>query len=99
LRNRVVREWDARVEEIATDPSAYPVIGTFDFAGQHLELHKFSNFVPMRGATTGDFEELPLLSGQGVGLVDAVEPAAAVIGRMVAEAAAVIRATAARVAA
>ena len=97
LRNRVVREWDTRVDEIPT--SGNPVIGSFDFGGQHVELHKFSNFVPMRGATAGDFEEMPLLSGQGVGLVRAVEPAAEVIRRMVDEAASVIQASAGRIAA
>jgi NAD(P)H-dependent flavin oxidoreductase YrpB (nitropropane dioxygenase family) len=94
VRNRVVREWDGRVEEIDPDPGAHPVVGAFEFGGQRLDLRKFTNFVPMRGATTGDLEELPLLSGQGVGLVVAVEPAAVVIQRMVEEAAAAIQATA-----
>jgi len=44
----------------------------------------------MRGATTGDFEEMPLLAGQGIGLIDAVEPAADVIHRMAAQAKTVI---------
>jgi enoyl-[acyl-carrier protein] reductase II len=38
----------------------------------------------MRGATTGDFDEMPLLSGQGVGLVDAVKTAASVIADLTA---------------
>jgi NAD(P)H-dependent flavin oxidoreductase YrpB (nitropropane dioxygenase family) len=46
--------------------------------------------VPMAGATTGDLDEMPLLAGQGVGLIDAVEPAGEVIERMAAQAAAVI---------
>jgi len=99
LRNRVVSEWDSRVDEIAADPDAHPVIGGFNLLGQHLDLRKFSNFVPMRDATTGDLDEMPLLSGQGVGLVDAIVPAAEVIHRMVAEAATMIRVAADRVAA
>jgi enoyl-[acyl-carrier protein] reductase II len=86
LRNRVVREWQDRVAEIPADTSGLPVIGHADLGGQQVEMHKFSNLVPMRGATTGDLEEMPLLAGQGVGLVDSVEPAAAVIGAMTAQA-------------
>jgi enoyl-[acyl-carrier protein] reductase II len=44
------------------------------------------NLVPMRGLTTGDLDEMALLPGQGVGLVDAVAPAATVIARMTAQA-------------
>ena len=62
------------------------MIGHADLGGQQLELHKFANLVPMRGATTGDLDEMPLLAGQGVGLVRAVEPAATVIATMTAEA-------------
>jgi NAD(P)H-dependent flavin oxidoreductase YrpB (nitropropane dioxygenase family) len=92
LRNRVVNEWNDRADDVPTDTSQLPVIGEFDLPGMRMDLRKFSNFVPMRGATTGDFDEMPMLSGQGVGLIDAVEPAADVINRMVAQAAAVINA-------
>jgi NAD(P)H-dependent flavin oxidoreductase YrpB (nitropropane dioxygenase family) len=86
LRNRVVREWQDRVADIPADTSGLPVIGHTELGGQRLELHKFSNLVPMRGLTSGDLEEMPLLAGQGVGLVDSVEPAAAVIEAMTAQA-------------
>jgi NAD(P)H-dependent flavin oxidoreductase YrpB (nitropropane dioxygenase family) len=42
--------------------------------------------VPMRDATTGDLEEMALLSGQGVGLVTSILPAAEVIATMTEEA-------------
>jgi NAD(P)H-dependent flavin oxidoreductase YrpB (nitropropane dioxygenase family) len=87
LRNRVVVQWHDRLDEVPSDPASQPVIGLFDLPPQRIHLHKFSNFVPMRGATTGDFEEMALLSGQGVGLVDSVLPAAEVITRMVNDAA------------
>ena len=70
--------------EIPTDPSRLPVIGTMDLGGERIELRRFSNLVPMRGFTTGDLEEMALLAGQGVGLIDAVEPAATVIEDMTA---------------
>jgi enoyl-[acyl-carrier protein] reductase II len=95
LRNRVVAEWNDRQHEIPTDPAGLPVIGHVELPGLSTDLHKFSNLVPMRGATTGDLDEMPLLAGQGVGLVRTVEPVAEVIGRMVRDAAAAIRTVAA----
>ncbi len=85
LRNRVVEEWDARVAEIPADNSAEPVVGQMDLLGEPTELRKFTNMVPMAGAT-GDFEELPLLAGEGVGLVHDLPSAAEVVARMTAEA-------------
>jgi NAD(P)H-dependent flavin oxidoreductase YrpB (nitropropane dioxygenase family) len=82
LRNRVVREWQDRVGEIPADTSGLPVIGHMNLAGQQVEMHQFSNLVPMRHLTSGDLEEMALLAGQGVGLVDAVEPAGTVIAEM-----------------
>ncbi len=53
-------------------------------------VHKFSNLVPMRNLTTGDLEEMAFLAGQGVGLVRSVEPAAAVVAAMTADACAAL---------
>jgi enoyl-[acyl-carrier protein] reductase II len=91
LQNRVVREWQDRLGEIPADTSGLPVIGETDLGGEHLEMHKFSNLVPMQGLTTGDLEEMALLAGQGVGLVSSVEPAAAVIAEMTVQARARLR--------
>jgi NAD(P)H-dependent flavin oxidoreductase YrpB (nitropropane dioxygenase family) len=91
LRNRVVREWEHRVAEIPTDTSHEPVIGYMNLLGQRVEMHRFSNLVPMRELTTGDLEEMALLAGQGVGLVTAIEPAATVVARLTAEAEAIIK--------
>jgi enoyl-[acyl-carrier protein] reductase II len=86
LANRVVTQWQDRLGEIPPDTSGLPVIGHLDLGGEHLEMHKFSNLVPMRDLTTGDLEEMALLCGQGVGLVNTIEPAAAVIATMTAQA-------------
>jgi enoyl-[acyl-carrier protein] reductase II len=86
LRNRVVREWQDRVAEIPADTSALPVIGQMDLGGREVEMHRFSNLVPMRDLTTGDLEEMALLAGQGVGLVRSVVPAATVIGELTTQA-------------
>jgi NAD(P)H-dependent flavin oxidoreductase YrpB (nitropropane dioxygenase family) len=86
LRNRVVEQWQHRVGDVPADTSTLPVIGTMDLGGERVDMHKFSNLVPMRGLTTGDLDEMALLAGQGVGLVDAVAPAATVIAEMTAQA-------------
>jgi enoyl-[acyl-carrier protein] reductase II len=79
LRNRVVDE--------APDPAGErPVIGRANLGGQEVEIRRFANLVPMRGATTGDLDEMPLLAGQGVGLIDAVKSAGSVIGDITAQA-------------
>jgi NAD(P)H-dependent flavin oxidoreductase YrpB (nitropropane dioxygenase family) len=91
LRNRVVREWADRIADIPTDTSGEPVIGRMNLMGQLIEMHKFSNLVPMRDYTTGDLEEMALLAGQGVGLVGSVEPVHEVIRAMTAEAQLIIR--------
>ena len=101
LRNRVVDEWNDRVDEI---PVERPLIGHVDLGGaldsirragqrpegrilggQGMDLRRFSNFVPI-ASTTGDLEEMPLLAGQGVGLVHSVPGAGEVVAAMVAEA-------------
>ncbi|GAA1594551.1 NAD(P)H-dependent flavin oxidoreductase [Actinoplanes couchii] len=79
LRNRVL-------DEHPDGGGDRPVIGRTVLGGQEIELLRYTNLVPMRGATTGDLEEMPLLSGQGVGLVDAVKAAGSVIADLTASA-------------
>ena len=55
-----------------------------------VPMHRFSNLVPMRGLTTGDLEEMPLLAGQGVGLVTSLLPAAEIIETMTRDAVAML---------
>lgn len=85
LRNRVVAEWSDCIGDVPADLSSGEVVGRMDLFGEATELRKFGNLVPMAGAT-GDFEELPLLAGQGVGLVHDVPTAAEIVGRMIREA-------------
>ncbi|MEM6463876.1 MAG: nitronate monooxygenase [Pseudomonadota bacterium] len=89
LKNRVVSDWNERVAEIPADNTNEPVIGQMELLGQPTPLNKFTNMVPMEGAE-GDFEELPLLAGQGLGLINDLPSAAEVVDRMTAEAAAAI---------
>jgi enoyl-[acyl-carrier protein] reductase II len=89
LANRVVREFEGREDQRPVDTSAEPVIGAAVLLGETLTLRRFSNFVPMP-TTTGDLEEMPLLAGQGVGLIRGIEPAQVIVRSMMAEAAGII---------
>jgi enoyl-[acyl-carrier protein] reductase II len=82
LRNRIVEQWPS----LPPITAERPVIGQAVLGGETVELRRFTNLVPMRDATTGDLEEMPLLAGQGVGLVDAVKSAGSVIADITAEA-------------
>ena len=77
LRNRAI-------DEPHTDER--PIIGRTRLGDEVIDLPRYTNMVPMRGLTTGDMDEMPLLSGQGVGLVDAVKGAESVIADMTAQA-------------
>ncbi|WP_045741112.1 NAD(P)H-dependent flavin oxidoreductase [Actinoplanes rectilineatus] len=77
LRNRVT-------DEHPDGGGDRPVIGHTVLGGRDIELRRYTDVVPVRGATTGDLDEMPLLSGQGVGLIDAVKDAATVIADMTA---------------
>ena len=84
-RNRVVADWTDRLEEVPTDRSGQPEIGRTLFGGQeHVKL-KFDVLLPVP-QTTGDFEEMPWLMGQGVGMVHQVKPAGEIVTEMMADA-------------
>jgi NAD(P)H-dependent flavin oxidoreductase YrpB (nitropropane dioxygenase family) len=85
LRNRVVEQWNDRADDVPTDNSKEVLVGSMDMFGVPTELRKFTNLVPMPDAQ-GDFEELPLLAGQGVGLIKSIEPISAVVRNMIEQA-------------
>lgn len=84
-RNRVVQEWTDRLAEVPTVRDDLPVIGQTMFLGQPHTKHKFDVILPTND-TTGDFEEMAWLMGQGVGLIHSVEPAAEVVATMMSQA-------------
>lgn len=89
IKNAVVREFTGREEEVPTDTSNEPVIGKSTFLGQEFILRRFTNFPPIP-TTEGDLEEMPLLSGQSVGLIKELKPAAEIIDEMMEQAASII---------
>jgi enoyl-[acyl-carrier protein] reductase II len=88
VRNRLVAEWHGREQEIDALPPQ-PVIGSMMLAGQPIELRRFAGALPIRGAT-GDFDQMPLTAGQGLGSIAEVLPAGDVIDALVADAAAIL---------
>lgn len=89
-RNRVVAEYDGRLDEVPMKRDHLPEIGRTVFLGEELVMRKFNVVLPTP-ATTGDFEEMPWLMGQGISLVHDIKPASEIVAEMMAEAAAIIQ--------
>lgn len=86
IRNQLVTEWHDRVDTVdAMGNQEQPVIGAMELGGQRMEMRRFSSLLPVAGAT-GDFEQMPLTAGQGLGAIHDILPAARVIEDMAAEA-------------
>ncbi len=86
LRTPLVTEWSDKLDEIAVGPEHHPQVGEMNLLGQQVPLHRFTNMVPMQGAT-GAFDELPMLAGEGLGLIKDLPSAGELVERMGAEAA------------
>lgn len=84
LVNSILRAWRAAGEP---PPGRRPGEGdVVARSGDGREARRYDAVSAHRGRT-GDIEAMPLWAGQGVGLVRRTEPAAAIVHRMVAEAA------------
>ena len=84
IRNELVNEWHDRVDAVdALVDQEQPVVGAMELGGQTMEMRRFSSLLPVAGAT-GDFEQMPLTAGQGVGAIHDILPAARVIEDMAA---------------
>ncbi len=88
IENRVVREFTGQEHLIPKSTETEPVIGKTSLLGEARTLHRFSNFVPMP-TTEGDLEEMPLLAGQGIGLIREIKPAGEIVQEMISNAAAI----------
>jgi enoyl-[acyl-carrier protein] reductase II len=88
-RNRVVAEWTDRLAEVPTQRDDLDEVGQTVFLGEPTVMRKFNVLLPVP-ETTADWEEMPWLMGQGVGLVRDVRPAAEIVEAMMAEAAGVL---------
>ena len=86
IRNDIVDEWQNRVDEIPKDRSNMKAIGHTVFAGLDKIAKPFDSLISVP-ETTGDFDQMPMLAGQGVSLVNSIEPAGQVISDIMHEAA------------
>ncbi|WP_372350871.1 NAD(P)H-dependent flavin oxidoreductase [Streptomyces sp. KL116D] len=84
-RNRVVAEWTDRLDEVPTVRDTLDQVGTTVFLGEEQVLRKFSVLPPLP-ATEADWEEMPWLMGQGVGLIHDVQPAGDIVRTMMSQA-------------
>jgi NAD(P)H-dependent flavin oxidoreductase YrpB (nitropropane dioxygenase family) len=90
LRTRFVDEWLSQEARGSEERRDEPVVGETTLGGRRLEVRRFMGFPP--GAdTTGDIESMSLLAGQGVGLVNAIKPAAEIVKELVDSASRIIQ--------
>ncbi len=90
LRNDTIRAWHHRTGDIPVDRGHVQPYGQTRFGSHIAPIRPHDAFVPTR-ETIGDFDLMPLLAGQGVGLVQAIEPAAVVMDRICKSAAVIQR--------
>lgn len=88
LRNRVVREWAGREDEIP--PGTGGTIGQTLVGGQPYVMPKFSAILPTPD-TSGDFEEMCMVAGESAGLVHEMKGAGEIVREMADEAERLIR--------
>jgi NAD(P)H-dependent flavin oxidoreductase YrpB (nitropropane dioxygenase family) len=91
--HRVLRNSTLTVWEAAGRPTGLARPGVGDVLAREdngSEQHRYDDTPPLRGMT-GDLEALALYAGQGVALIDSIEPAAGIIERIASEALAALR--------
>ena len=89
IRNRVVDEWNDRLKEVPTRRDQLPEIGRTRFLDQDRVLRKFDAFLATTD-TEADWEEMPWLGGQGIGLIHDIPSAADAVDTMMTEAGAIL---------
>ncbi len=81
LKVRVTEEFEGRLEDVPQERDAEPLIGETVFLGQPHTKRRFDVILPTP-ETTGDFEEMAWLAGQGVGQIREIKPAAQIVVEM-----------------
>jgi NAD(P)H-dependent flavin oxidoreductase YrpB (nitropropane dioxygenase family) len=91
LRNRAVDEWEAAGRPPSgRRPGEGAVVGRMPFGGTMMDVPRYSVQNPMIGFE-GDLEYSVLYAGESCSLVNDIEPAAAIVRDIVAEAEGVLR--------
>jgi nitronate monooxygenase len=74
---------------VPTDRDGLEEIGRTVLLGEEIVVRKFHAFVPVP-ETSGDWEEMAWLAGQGVGLIREIRPARQIVENMMDEAEAIL---------
>ncbi len=90
LENAHTREFHDKQHLFPKSTENEPVIGNMIYAGKEHTIRRFTNFLPVTG-TEADLEQMPLLAGQGVGLIHEILPAGEIVHNMMTEAADTLR--------
>ncbi|MFI6058339.1 NAD(P)H-dependent flavin oxidoreductase [Streptomyces sp. NPDC051286] len=77
-RDRVVTDWHDRADQVPAVRDSLEQVGTTVFQGEEIVLRKF-NVLPPIPQTRADWEEMPWLMGQGVGLIHEIKPARQIV--------------------
>jgi NAD(P)H-dependent flavin oxidoreductase YrpB (nitropropane dioxygenase family) len=91
LRNRVVKEWGRREDQIPNPPPPPALIGHTTLmpnsvpGGIPYDMPKFSAILPTP-ETSGDFDEMCMPAGEGVRVIKRVQPAAEIVVGMMEDA-------------
>jgi NAD(P)H-dependent flavin oxidoreductase YrpB (nitropropane dioxygenase family) len=84
IRNKIVAEYEGKdypAPYADKKPEDFPIIGHSAMG----PIRRFSGVLPTP-ETTGDFEQMSLLAGESVGLINDIKPAAEIVSQMVKEA-------------
>jgi NAD(P)H-dependent flavin oxidoreductase YrpB (nitropropane dioxygenase family) len=79
--NRVVAEWTKRLDQVPTQRDSLEQVGKTVFLGEETVMRKFNVLLPVP-QTEADWEEMPWLMGQGVGLIHDIQPAGEIVQQM-----------------
>jgi len=85
LENDLTREFRGKEHLIPPSTEHEPIFGKATYFGKEYTLKRFSNFLPVPGAEA-NMEWMPLLAGQGVGLINEIMPAGEIVRTMMEEA-------------
>ena len=91
LDNELTREFRGKEDQIPVSTKEEPIFGKASWLGKEFTLRRFSNFLPVPD-TDANLEWMPLIAGQGVGMITDIQPAENLIHTMMKEAAATLTA-------
>ena len=90
LRTPFVEQWLGDEKRGSEGRPDEPVVGSTTVGGERVDVRRFMGFTPHR-ETLGDIESMALYAGQGVGLVNSIQPAGEIVHQLVAESLSLIK--------